>query len=114
MSKKTWMHFVISLALGVSLALTASLGGSNAIAQNVTSGEWSASLVDDQSRINLNFFLNGDTDSRHNKHQFGQSYDFAELGLTREQVMKGGPITFTLAREAGTIACEGSFENGKG
>ena len=44
----------------------------------------------------------------------GQTYDFAELGLSREQVLRGGPVKFSLVREAGTIECEGSFENRKG
>ncbi len=44
----------------------------------------------------------------------GQTYDFAELGLTREQVLRGGPVKFSLVREAGTIECEGSFQNSKG
>src|SRR5262249_29662564 len=43
------------------------------------------------------------------------SYDLAELqGLSREQVAGGGPVRFSLVREAGTIDCEGSFQNGKG
>jgi hypothetical protein len=35
-------------------------------------------------------------------------------GLTREQVERGGPVKFSLVREAGTISCEGVFQNGKG
>lgn len=111
MSKKTWMRWAGSLALGVSLAFIASFVGSNATAQNVMTGEWTASLVKEDSKINLNF---GRSSEEGGKHQFGQTYDFAELGLSREQVMKGGPVKFTLAREAGTIDCEGNFQNGKG
>src|SRR2546423_7075273 len=45
----------------------------------------------------------------------GQTYDFAELqGLSREQVLSGGPAKFSLVREAGTIDFEGSFQNGNG
>jgi len=116
MSKKTWIHFAASLAIGVSLALMASLRSPIATAQSVLTGEWTASLVDDKSRINLNFGQSTETarTGERWKHQFGQTYDFAELGLSRDQVMKGGPVAFTLAREAGTISCEGSFQNGKG
>ncbi|MEP6742635.1 MAG: hypothetical protein ABJB61_09065 [bacterium] len=47
--------------------------------------------------------------------QTGQTFAFAELqGLTRDQVERGGPVKFSLVREAGTISCEGTFQNGKG
>lgn len=118
MSMKTWMHLVCSLALGVSLAFMASLRSPVAIAQNVPTsmGEWTASIEKQGSGINLTFGQTSEIErtERGSRHQFGQTYEFAELGLTREQVMKGGPVNFSLAREAGTIACEGSFQNGKG
>ncbi len=45
----------------------------------------------------------------------GSSYDFAQLQcLTREQVLSGGAIKFSLVREAGTIGREGSFQNRNG
>jgi hypothetical protein len=45
----------------------------------------------------------------------GQTFEFSQLqGLTREQVMSGGPVHFSLIREAGTIDCEGSFQNQMG
>jgi hypothetical protein len=105
MSKKMWMLFVLSLAFIVSVA------GFNLSAQTTVTGDWKASLVDDNSRINLNFERRSE---KGGKHQMGQTYDFAELGLTREQVLSGGPVRFSLVREAGTIDCEGSFQNGKG
>ena len=119
MSTKTWMHLACSLALGVSLAFMASLRSPVATAQNVpiSMGEWTASIEKQGSGINLTFGQTSDIErsgERGSRHQFGQTYEFAELGLTREQVMKGGPVTFTLAREAGTISCEGSFQDGKG
>ena len=49
------------------------------------------------------------------KSQLGQSYAFDELqGLTREQANGSGAVRFNLAREAGTIDCEGRFQNGEG
>ncbi|MDQ2977486.1 MAG: hypothetical protein M3R69_18995 [Acidobacteriota bacterium] len=123
MSTKIWMRIGISLALVVSLAFMVlassskvSVGsnvsvGSQATAQDVITGEWTASLVDDNSRINVNFERGV---GRTGRHTMGQTYDFAELGLSREQVLSGGPAKFRLVREAGRIDCEGSFQNGKG
>ena len=119
MSKKIWALLVLILAcIGLVAAANtrAAHAGpeaavANAITQNVLTGEWTASLVKDNFRINLNFNLHAE---KAGKHQFGQTYDFAELGLSREQILKGGPVKFSLAREAGTIDCEGSFQNNKG
>jgi hypothetical protein len=116
-SKTSCIRFVPILILGVSLAFVLFLPTPTVIAQNVTTGVWSSSLVKDSSRINLNFSTEtgaAKNDDNYHRQQFGQSYDFAELGLSREQVMKGGPVSFSLVREAGTIACEGTFKDGKG
>jgi hypothetical protein len=112
MSKQMWMRFVISLAVMTSLALVVWVSSSNAIAQNVMTGDWTASLQDDSTKINLNFERRSGKGGR---HQMGQTYDFADLqGLSREQAVNGGPVKFNLVREAGRIDCEGSFQNGKG
>ena len=106
------MRLVIGLAVVTSLAFVAWVTSSNAIAQNVMTGDWSASLQDDSTKINLNFQRRSEKGGR---HQMGQTYDFADLqGLSREQALNGGPVKFSLVREAGRIDCEGSFQNGKG
>ena len=117
MSKKIGIVFVLSLAF-IALLAVANTGarakvevGPGITPQNVLTGEWTASLVKDNSKINLNFQLSSEPS---HKHQFGQTYEFSDLGLSREQVQSGGPVRFSLAREAGTIDCEGSFQNGKG
>lgn len=117
MSRTTWTRFALDLALGATLAVVASLPGSTVTAQNVSTGEWTASLEKQGSGINLTFGqITGTPEGGdgYHRHEFGQTYDFAELGLSREQVMKGGPVNFSLVREAGTIACEGTFHDGKG
>jgi hypothetical protein len=88
-----------------------SVTGSNAAVQSVLTGDWKAS-VDNNSKINLTLERRSEKGGR---NQMGQTYDFSELqGLTREQAMSSGPVRFSLVREAGTIECEGSFQNGKG
>jgi hypothetical protein len=135
MSKKIWVRVAISLALVSGLAFIvlasssnpragskANLGSNSSAGTNISAdanvsfqdaiaGQWTASLVDDNSRINVNFERRAEKGGRHN---MGQTYDFAELGLSREQVLSGGPAKFSLVREAGRIDCEGSFQNGKG
>ena len=120
MSTKFWMRIVIAATFVtglafVALAAAANVGtrtGSNALAQKALSGEWTASLVEDKSKVNLNFERRTE---KGGKHQHDQPYDFSDLqGLTREQVSNGGPVKFRIVREAGTIDCEGSFQNGKG
>jgi hypothetical protein len=96
--------------LFLSLALIATAAASNVFAQTVLTGDWTASLVKDNSKLNLNF----ERRTENGRHSHGQTYEFSELGLTREQVQTGGPVRFTLVREAGNIDCEGSFQNGKG
>ncbi len=118
MLKKIWMRIVISLAFIVLLA------GLNVNAQGVLTGDWSASLSntrskgtdaernDSSGKLHLNFERRTEKGGR---NQMGQSYDFAELqGLSREQVLGGGPVNFSLVREAGRIDCEGSFQDGNG
>ncbi len=107
MSKKIWLGFVIGLA---AIALVT---GSGVTAQNVLTGEWTASIDQDKpGKIHLNLTQNSE---KRGRHQMGQTYDFADLqGLSREQAASGGAVKFSLVREAGRIDCEGSFQNGKG
>jgi len=81
------------------------------VAQNVVSGEWTASTRTEESgKINLSFERNREN-GRSNQ---GSTFEFADLqGLTREQA-QNGKVSFRLVREAGTIDCEGTFVNGKG
>jgi hypothetical protein len=114
MSKKILMRFVISLALVTSLAALGWLAGSSAIAQNVMTGDWTATVDQDKTdKIQLNLERRPEKGS--GRHQMGQSFDLTDLeGLSREQALRGGPVKFSLVREAGRIDCEGSFQNGKG
>lgn len=105
MPKKMWM---LSL---LSVVLIASLASLNLSAQTSMTGEWKATLSDKKSHLNLHLSRGREKGREHN---IGQTFELAELGLTREQVEAGGPVRFSLVREAGTVEAEGSFQQGKG
>ena len=88
-------------------------GGHAAGAQQELTGQWKASVSHDEpEKINLSFERRNEKGHR---SQTGSDYLYADLqGLSREQAVRGGPVKFSLAREAGTITCEGSFQNGRG
>lgn len=112
LAERKLARFVAGLAVTVLIAGIALVGTFNAVAQTETTGDWSASVHDKDGKIQLNFERR--TEKGH-QNQIGQSYQFSDLqGLTREQALRGGPVKFSLVREAGRIDCEGSFENGKG
>jgi hypothetical protein len=104
---------VVGLALLVVTAAAAGAWPSAATAQVVLTGEWTASVDKAESdKLQLNLERRTEKGGRSN---MGQGYDFADLqGLTREQVTRGGAVKFSIVREAGTIDCEGSFQNGRG
>ncbi len=52
---------------------------------------------------------------RGGRNQHGMGFSFGDLdGLTKAQVQNGGPVSFRIVREAGTIEAQGSFANGVG
>ena len=102
----------ISTLFVLSLAFIAVVACSNVAAQNTLTGEWQGQISKDSSKIYLNFERRSE-DGRHTSSN-GHTFEFSEVGLTKEQVQNGGALTFRLAREAGTIDAEGTFQNGKG
>jgi hypothetical protein len=102
-----------ALRLVLGLAVVAFIASWNITrAQRSVSGDWKASTRDEPNRLQLNFERRTE---RGGRNQMGQTYDFSDLqGLSREQALSGGPVRFSLVREAGRIDCEGTFENGKG
>jgi len=112
MPRTIWNRYFIGMALITSIALLIWMTAAHATAQSTTSGEWTASLSSKETKIHLN--LERRTERGH-RNQMGQDYDFSELqGLSREQALSGGPVSFSLNREAGKIDFQGSFQNGKG
>jgi hypothetical protein len=108
MSKRNLMR------IGLGVACVTLLAASSLVAQKSINGEWTANVErDNSSKIHLN--LDRPAANGSHRNQMGQTFDFSDLqGLTREQAMSGGPVKFSLVREAGTIECEGTFQNGKG
>jgi len=101
------------LLIAVACALVVFAAGSKVTrAQRSLSGEWTASTKSEANKLQLNLESRNER-GRHN--QMGHTFDYSDLqGLTREQATNGGPVKFSLVREAGRIDCEGSFQNGKG
>ena len=114
MSKTVWNRYFFGLAVITSLALLVWIAGAKAqnAAQGPITGDWTATLSKDSGKIQLNLERRSD---RGGKHQHGESYEFSELqGLTRDQALNGGAVSFSLNREAGKVDFEGSFQNGRG
>lgn len=110
MPRTIYNRFFIAMALLTSLVLLVWIAGTKAGAQSELTGDWTATVSKD--KINLHLERRSDKGGR---HQHGQTYDFSDFqGLTREQATNGGPVSFSLVREAGKIEMEGSFQNGKG
>jgi hypothetical protein len=65
----------------------------------------------DPDKIHLSFERK--TEKGRNSH--GMSYAYSDIdGLTKAQVQGGGPVSFRIVREAGTIEAQGNFANGVG
>ena len=97
----------------ISLALIIFVFGSIVIvAQSPITGEWKADAAKGNAEKIHVSFSRSNGDSRKNVH--GSAFSYEDLqGLTREQTQNGS-VSFRLVREAGTIECEGAFDNGKG
>jgi len=112
MPRTVWNRFFIGMALITSLALLIWIAGAKVIAQSTMSGDWTAQITSKDTKLQLNLERRSNKSGR---HQMGQSFEFSDFqGLTREQALNGGPVSFSLVREAGRIDMEGSFQNGKG
>ena len=114
MSKTVSNRYFFGLAVITSLALLIWITGSSAAAQNTMTGTWTASISNkENSKLNLN--LERRNENKGSRHQSGQTYEFSDLqGLSREQALAGGAVSFSLVREAGRVDFEGSFQNGQG
>ena len=112
MPKTIYNRFFIAMALITSLMLLVWIAGTKAGAQSTMTGDWTANVSKDKDKLNLNMERRSEKGGR---NQMGQTYNFSDFqGLSKEQALNGGPVSFSLVREAGRIDLEGSFQNGKG
>jgi hypothetical protein len=112
MPRTIYNRFFIAMALITSFVLVVWIAGTKAGAQSTLTGDWTATVSKEKDKLHLNMERRSDKGGR---NQMGQGYDFSEFqGLTREQAMNAGPVSFSLVREAGRIDLEGTFQNDKG
>ena len=112
MSKRMRLVMSLALAIGIVGAFWIITPNMPQVLAQGTTGEWKASLSKDNSKLQLNMERRSE---RGGHNQMGQTYEFTEFqGLSRETALNGGPVKFSLVREAGRIDFEGSFQNGKG
>jgi hypothetical protein len=110
MPRTIYNRFFIAMALVTSLVLLVWIAGTKAGAQSTLTGDWTATIS--KEKLQLNMERRSDKGGRNN---MGHPYEFSDFqGLTREQATNGGPVSFSLVREAGRIDFEGSFQNSKG
>lgn len=111
MTRTAWSRYFLAMALLTSVAFIIWFAGANARAQQTASGDWTATVSEDKSEIHLNFNRRDGS----GRNQMGHHYEFSDLqGLSREQALSGGRVSFSLVREAGRVDLEGSFQDGKG
>jgi hypothetical protein len=107
---KTLFHSFLTLIVIV-------IGNYVIVAQTTMTGTWKAEVKAEAKagkadKIQLSFSRNTE---KGNQNNMSSGFEYADLkGLSREQALAGGPVRFSLVREAGTIDCEGTFTNGKG
>jgi hypothetical protein len=84
-------------------------------AQTTLTGEWTGAF-DPSGRDQLYISFQRQPEKGAKKQPVTTyTYDLADWkGLSREQARGSGPANFSLTREAGTVECEGSFQNGQG
>lgn len=112
---KNFLLFNRFFLSGISLFLLFVVAGIFSVrAQNVLTGNWKASFnTEEKDKIYLSFSRQTE---RGERNQHGSTFSLSDLqGLSENQISAAdASVNFRLAREAGTIECEGKFTNGKG
>lgn len=104
---------LLRLVSGITFIIIA-IGSYVIVAQTVTTGNWTAEYkAEKDGKIYLSFERRSE---KGGKNQTSSHFLLSDLpGLTNAQLSASDtPVKFSLGREAGTIECEGKFNNGKG
>lgn len=102
-----------NLLKSFSVFIIIAIGSYVIVAQTATTGDWKAEYkAEKDGKIHLSF----ERRSEKGTNQMSSNYLLSELqGLTNAQLSASDTaVRFSLVREAGTIECEGKFNNGKG
>src|SRR5262245_24490804 len=104
------MRRVLTLASLLTLAVAP------AFAQTDVHGTWTAELNDGKAFLQLRTAAPRDDDRRGGDWSTGSSLSIDELGglPANDQNLTASAVKFELRREAGTLAFEGSFRDGRG
>ena len=104
----------IQVLLRLALVFIVIVIGNKVIVAQTLTGDWTGEVKSEKSPDKIQLSFERRTE-RGGRNQHGSSFNYSDLqGLSREQALSGGPVKFSLVREAGTIECEGSFTAGRG
>lgn len=112
-AKQFSFFIVLAFLLALSVSAQTLTGTWKADTRIEKSGKWDKEeKAERQDKIHISFERRSENGG---KSQNGSGYLYSDLqGLTQSQATGSGAVKFSLVREAGTIVCEGSFQNGKG
>jgi len=101
--KAIWLAVLVSIPLFFLMGQSGSGGP--------ITGQWTLELL---PRDGVQFTIHRSWEG-HNEYSSSSNFDLGDFrGLTRSQIEAGGPAKFEMLRDAGTLACEGTFRNGGG
>ncbi len=112
-AKQLSFFIVLAFLLALTVSAQETLTGTwKADTRNEKAKKWDDESSNRGERIHISFERRTEKGGKNNH---GSSFYYSDLqGLTKEQASGSGTVKFSLAREAGTIDCDGNFADGKG
>lgn len=84
--------------------------GSAVFAQSSVTGKWMAEASESSDKIQLSFEVKRERGRNVNSH----SFSYSDLNGLNSANARNGSASFSILRDAGTIQCTGSFNDGRG